>query len=123
MATRTSEPTHPVSGAVVAMRRLLGGLTDAPLFSMTPAETAQTLEDLSRPAAPGAEPELPVAAHPDVLKVAAAAGATSTASWWAHHTRQDRGDAVQRLRLAHALGDGRAKVREALAAGDLTEEA
>ena len=123
MAIRTSEHTHPVSGAVTAMRTLLAGLVDAPLYSMSPAEAARTLADLNRLAASVAELELRVAAHADVLEVGADAGATSTASWWAHHTHQDRGDASRRIALAHALGDGRSKVREALAAGDLTEEA
>jgi hypothetical protein len=123
MAINTSESEHPVTSAVSAMRTLLAGLADASLFAMSPAEAAQTLTELAALAAMVAEMNLRVAAHADVVQVGLDAGASSTATWWAHETGQDRGDAARRLRLAHALGDGRAKVRAAFAAGDISEEA
>jgi hypothetical protein len=123
MAINTSEPQHAVASAVSAMRTLLAGLADASLFAMSPAEAAQALTELAALAAMVGELTLRVVAHADVVEVGLDAGATSTATWWAHETGQDRGDAARRLRLAHALGDGRAKVRAAFAAGEISEEA
>jgi hypothetical protein len=123
MAINISEPQHAVASAVSAMRTLLAGLADASLFAMSPAEAAQALTELAALAAMVGELTLRVVAHADVVEVGLDAGATSTATWWAHETGQDRGDAARRLRLAHALGDGRAKVRAAFAAGEISEEA
>ncbi len=51
--------------------------------------------------------------------MADASGATSTAVWWAHHTRQTRSATHRAMRLAESLDDGHEPVRVALAEGEL----
>ncbi len=61
-----------------------------------------------------------LAAHGQAVGVEAASGATSTANWWAHATRQTRAAAHRKTRLATALGSEVFEpVRVALAEGRL----
>ena len=62
-----------------------------------------------------------VAAHAGGVGVGAASGATSTAAWWAHATRQTRLEAHRKMHLAMGL-ERFPLVRDALAAGDLVVE-
>ncbi|WP_435747529.1 DUF222 domain-containing protein [Nocardioides sp. SYSU DS0663] len=112
---------HPVSRAVARLRAELDGLAEVPLFGLGPGETGATLVELTRLAAQVAELELRVAAHAEEVGVEQQSGATSTASWWAHQTQQDRRAAAGRVRLADALGRFHS-VREALAAGRMNAE-
>ncbi|WP_435746516.1 DUF222 domain-containing protein [Nocardioides sp. SYSU DS0663] len=112
---------HPVSRAVARLREELDGLAEVPLFGLGPGETGATLVELTRLAAQVAELELRVAAHAGEVGVEQQTGATSTASWWAHATKQDRRAAAGRVRLAEALGRF-PLVREALAAGGVNAE-
>jgi hypothetical protein len=65
------------------------------------------------------ELELRVAAHAEATHVGEASGATSTASWWAHQTKQTRTEAHGKCRLAQALDEEHEPVRAALADGSL----
>src|SRR3954452_6282358 len=119
--TAMATPRHRVSAAVARMREAADAVTDASVWSMDPAQTKATLVEVTRLEAQVAELKLRVAAHADDLKVGEDEGATSTATWWAHTTRQVRPAATGQVRLAHALTE-RTHVRAALAAGDLRVE-
>jgi hypothetical protein len=85
---------------------------------MNAAETRDALVELSRLEAGLAELQLRVVGHARAVEVQAESGATSTANWWAHATRQTRASAHRKARLAAALGSGVLEpVRVALAEG------
>ena len=90
---------------------------------MDPGQTRETLTELARLAAQVAELQARVLGHADDLHLGDAEGATSTATWWAHASRQTRVAAHRQVRLATALAEDRyAPVRQALAAGELDAE-
>jgi hypothetical protein len=116
-------PRHRVAAAVHQMRTTADSVTGASVWSMDPEETTATLLEVTRLKAQVAELELRVAGHAQSLDLGAEQGATSTANWWAHTTRQTRPAAHGAIRLAVALAEDRhAPVRAALAAGDLNLE-
>src|SRR3954453_7832888 len=121
MAAPTSYPPTPaIARAVAVAHEVLDGVADAGTWSMDRDETAATLCSLTRLAARVSELEARVAAHACEVEVGERAGATSTATWWAHHTRLTRPEAHRRMRLAAALAeDAHEPVRVALAAGDV----
>ena len=123
MATSTQHPPrHVISRAVAGMRAQVADLTETSVWSMDRDETAATLVGLTELEAMLAELKLRVAAHADQAQVGETSGATSTATWWAHATRQTRPEAIRQLHLAKALADDHEPVRAALAAGDLVVE-
>src|SRR4051794_15300501 len=124
MAAPTSHaPTHAIARAVAVAHEVLDGVADASTWSMDGEETAATLCSLTRLAARVAELEARVAAHASEIEVGERAGATSTATWWACHTRLVRPEAHRRMRLATALAeDAHEPVRVALAAGEVVVE-
>lgn len=101
---------------------VLDEVTDASVWSMDPEETAATLVRLTATVARLSELELRVAAHADSIGIGESSGATSTANWWAHQTRQTRTDARRKVALGAALAYGHDCTRTALAAGDMTVE-
>src|SRR3954469_14314627 len=119
--TAMATPRHQVSAAVARMREAADAVTDASVWSMDPAQTKATLVEVTRLEAQVAELKLRVAAHAGELRLGEEEGATSTATWWAHTTRQVRPTATGQVRLAHALTE-RTHVRAALAAGELRVE-
>src|SRR5919112_1396275 len=119
--TAMATPRHQVSVAVARAHADLDPVADAAVWSLDPAETRATLLEVTRLESRVAELKLRVAAHADELKVGEDEGATSTATWWAHVTRQVRPAATGQVKLAHALTT-RVHVRDALAAGDLRVE-
>ena len=116
-----SPSRHLVSRVVVSLTDQVASVKEASLWSMSAAETEQTLVALTRLTAQVAELELRVAEHAGSIGVGDARGATSTAVWWAHTTRQTRLEAHRKMRLALGL-EHFPVVRDALAAGDLTLE-
>jgi Domain of unknown function (DUF222) len=120
MAASTAHPPlHAVARAVDQLDTVLDEVADAALWSMTPDETAATLTRLTRVIARATGLELRVAHHADTVGVGEDTGATSTANWWAHTTRQTRPEAHRKMRLATALAETHEPVRAALAAGDV----
>ncbi len=91
-------------------------LVETPAWSMTTVETRGSVTELTRLATRVAELELRVAAHADRSDVGTESGAPSTASWWAHATRQTRLQAHRKSRLAGVL-DSHDAVRTAMAEG------
>jgi hypothetical protein len=104
--------------AVAHAQTELDAAADTPVWSMEPAETAVTLVEVSRLKSRVAELEARIAAHADELQVGHDVGATSTANWLAHQTKETRPAAARTVRLGYDLATHDV-VRDALAHGDL----
>src|SRR3954454_13485505 len=119
MAAPTSHPpTHAIARAVAVAHEVLDGVADAGTWSMDGETTAATLCSLTRLAARISELEARVAAHASEIEVGERAGATSTATWWAHYTRLVGPEPHRRRALPAArAGGAHEPVRVALAAG------
>ena len=113
------DPRHRVAAFVASARTDLTGLAGVAVWSMTPAQTARTLLEVTRLKAQVAELELRVVAHAQSCEVGLDQGATSTATWWSHHTKVTRAEAHRLTRLATRLGEAHEPVRQALAAGEV----
>ncbi|MFC6043559.1 HNH endonuclease signature motif containing protein [Nocardioides hankookensis] len=116
--TAISTPRHRVSVAVAHAHTELDAVADASTWSMDVAETASTLVEVTRLEARVAELKARVAMHADEIEVGDTAGATTTANWLAHETKQTRPSAHRTVRFGYQL-DTHPQVRTALAAGDL----
>ena len=116
----TADRGHPIRSAAAQIHDILKTVRDAPAWSMSPAETREAMVELTRLEAQIAELQLRVAHHGQTVEVEADSGATSTANWWAHATKQTRAAAHRKTRLATALGsEAFEPVRVALAEGRL----
>ena len=103
-AAAHTPPRHVVSRAVAGAQSQVLSVAEASLWSLSPQESGEALAELGRLGAMVAELELRVAEHAHGLQVGEGRGATSTASWWAHATRQSRPVAHRKMRLALAWG-------------------
>ena len=111
---------HPITVAAAEMHDLLDTLTDMSTWTMSDEESRATLRELTRAEGRVAELKLRVANHAERNRVVDEVGATSTANWWAHHTKQTRTTAHRDLKLAQALDtDQHEPVRRALAKGEV----
>ena len=110
-------PPHRVLGFARAVDGALADLSEVPAWSMSAAEQAEALLVLDRVRSRLAELDLRVLAAADRAEVGAEDGATSTAAWLAHATRQTRARCGAAVRLADALEERYDATREALAAG------
>src|SRR6478609_1111718 len=120
MTTMTT-PHHQVATATAHMRGIADGVVDASVWSMTVDEAASTLVELTRLEAQVVELKARVAMHADEIQVGTEVGATSTATWLAHTTRQTRTAAYRTVHLGYDL-DTHDLVRDGLAHGDLVLE-
>src|SRR6478735_10711405 len=116
--TAMTTPRHRVASATAQMRDVADSVVDASVWSMDAVQTRSTLLDLTRLEAQVGELKARVAAHADDLQVGEDVGATNTACWLAHQTKQTRPDAHRVVRLGHAL-EGHSITRDALAAGEV----
>src|SRR6478609_11461270 len=119
--TAMTTPHHQVASATAHLRDIADGVVEASVWSMTAAEAAATLVELTRLEAQVVELKARVAAHADELQVGHEVGATSTANWLAHQTMQTRSAAAGVVRLGYDLGT-HDRVRNSLATGDLRPE-
>ncbi|WP_028643502.1 HNH endonuclease signature motif containing protein [Nocardioides sp. URHA0020] len=119
--TTIATPRHQVAKAIAHAHHDLDQVVDAAMWSMDTSETATALIDITRLEARVVELKTRVAAHADEVEVGTDVGATSTANWLAHQTRQTRPAAARTVQLGHdlAIYD---RVRSALACGDLRLE-
>ena len=115
----TPDPRHRVAAFVASTHADLDDLAGVSVWSMTPRETGPTLLALTRLKAQVAELELRLAQHAQASEVGLDQGATSTASWWSHHTNLTRGEAHRLTRLASRLSEAHEPVRRALAVGEV----
>ncbi|MEP9361906.1 DUF222 domain-containing protein [Nocardioides sp. CN2-186] len=113
--------SHRVASATAQMQAVADSVVDASVWSMTAVEASRTLVDLTRLEARVCELKARVAAHADDLGVGEKVGATSTANWLAHETKQTRPAAHGTVRLGHDL-EVHTITRDALASGDLVVE-
>src|SRR4051794_30573614 len=116
--TAIATPRHRVSVATAHVHAELDDVRDASVWSMDAAETAATLQSLSKARARVAELEARVAAHADDLHLGQDVGATSAANWLAHQTKQTRAETTRTVRLGHDL-DTHPLTRHALATGQV----
>ncbi|MDN4162901.1 HNH endonuclease signature motif containing protein [Nocardioides abyssi] len=86
---------------------------------MSDTEVSTALLEATRLRAQVEALELRLAAEADRRAVGDKVGATDTASWWGHETRQDRPAAKRRMRLAESL-DRHAPTASALAEGAIS---
>ena len=112
---------HPVTSTIAAVAQLLHDIADLGLWTLRPAETEANLTALAQLRHQITELELRHAHHAEHLNLGAAAGATDTAAWWANQTLQTKRDAKRRLALATALDRDHEPVRDAMAAGQVSE--
>ena len=123
MATVFDDTTrHPVTSTISAIAQQLRDIADLGLWTLGPAETGANLSALAQLRHQINELELRHAHHAERLSLGPAAGATDTASHWANQTRQTKRDTKRRMQLAHALDAGHEPVRDAMAAGLVSEE-
>jgi hypothetical protein len=116
----TLDRGHPIGAAAALIDDILKDVRDAPVWSMSAAETRRTMVQLTRLEAQLVELQTKVAAHGQTVEVEAENGATSTANWWAHETNQTRAGAHRKTKLATALAtEAHEPVRQALANGAL----
>src|SRR3954471_23429640 len=100
--TAMTTPHHQVASATARMRAIADGVVDASVWSMTAGEAASTLVQLIRLEAQVTELKARGAMHADEVQVGSDVGATSTANWLAHETRQTRPAAYKTVRLPSA---------------------
>ncbi len=123
MATVFDTPTtHPVAAAVAAAEAALDQVAGLGFWSMTSTEVTDTLAAMHRLQAKTAALTLGTLHHAETLQIGPDAGATDTASWWAHQTRQTKRAAHHRMALAQALDTDHGPVRDAMATGLVSEE-
>jgi hypothetical protein len=116
----TLDRAHPIGVAAARIDDLLKDVRDVPTWSMAPAEAADTAMLLTQVKAQLAEVEARVIDRVEQAGVAADAGATSTANWLAHTTKQTRTSAHRLARFAAALAnEAHEPVRRSLADGEL----
>jgi hypothetical protein len=113
---------HQVAVTVERLHTELDAVSQASVWSMGHDEFTETLTDLTRLRARVEELELRVAAGAHRADVGAHVGATSTASWWAHASRQTPSEAHRRMKLARSLDWDHEHTGDALSAGDVVLE-
>jgi hypothetical protein len=113
---------HPLLALADALEDLLTKATDAPTWSMTPADLQDVLPRLTRVRSRVAEVELRVLAEADRAGVGDDVGSTNTPAWFAHVTGQRVPTARAAAALAEQLDTGHAPTREALSAGRVNLE-
>ncbi|NHC24106.1 DUF222 domain-containing protein [Nocardioides sp. IC4_145] len=117
---KDSRPTaHPVCRAVAKSRKKTTTACGERLWEMADQEVATALLETGKLRAQVEALELKLAAEAERREVGDKTGATDTASWWSHQSRQDRPAAKGRMRLAKSLGH-HAPTAAALAEGAIS---
>ena len=124
MATVFGEPeAHPVAALVARLPTPTSTRSGTRDSGRSRTELADTLASVHRAAAPGHRTRAPGRPPaPTDHDLGANHGAADTAAWWANATRQTKRDAKRRLELAHALDCDHEPVRDAMAAGHVSED-
>jgi len=117
----TTRSGHPIAMLAARLHEDLDAVSDVATWSLNPAETRDLLVQITRATARLAEVEARVLTHADAIEAGVSTGATSTATWLAHTTKQTRSTAHRKTHLAKAL-DTHDATREALGRGDLHVE-
>ena len=110
----------PIRVGLSRIAEELKTLRDQPAWSMNAAEARAALVGADPAGSPDRRARVRVADHARTVAVEADSGATSTANWWAHATKQTRAAAHRKTRLAVAsASEVFEPVRVALAEGRL----
>ena len=112
---------HPLDQVVEALSAALDDAHAASLVGLEQAATADALRALAKVAARLDALTATVLRHAQEVRVEETAGATTTATWWAHATHRTRPAAHRDVTLAAALGRYTA-LAEALASGRINCE-
>ncbi len=116
----STDRAHPIGSFVSRFSDDLKTLRDQQVWSMDQVETRDTMVEITFAEAQLAELKARVTAHGQAIEVEADSGATSTANWLAHATRQTRTGAHRTAKFATALAsEAHEPVRIALADGEL----
>jgi hypothetical protein len=118
MTALQHSPEHRVAAFARRCGEELSEVAEAPLWSVSAEEAADTLVLLTRARAQLDELVMRVLRHAGTVEVGLDTGATSTTNWWAHATRTTRAEAHRTARLAAGL-ERHDEVRAALVAGSL----
>ncbi|MBC9734521.1 HNH endonuclease signature motif containing protein [Nocardioides marmotae] len=103
MAKDSRHHAHTVCRAVAKSRKKTRAAATADLWSMSDEDVEATLLEAEKLRAQADALALRLVAEADRRHAGERAGATDTASWWAHRTRQERRVAKGRARLAESL--------------------
>ncbi|MDN4175693.1 DUF222 domain-containing protein [Nocardioides sp. SOB77] len=103
MAKDSRHHAHTVCRAVAKSRKKVRSAATSDLWRMSDEDVATTLLEATKLRAQAEALELRLAAEADRRHVGERGGATDTASWWGHQTRQNRPVAKSRMRLAESL--------------------
>jgi hypothetical protein len=114
--TAIAHHPHPVTGAVVGVRRQLASVAEVPVWSLDADETTAVITEVLAAEAQLGELKARLLAHADQIDLAGTTSATKTATWLAHHTTTTRPAAFRAIRLAQGL-DEHQLTRQALAEG------
>ncbi len=114
--TAIAHHPHRVTRAMAGVRDQLGAVAGVPLWSMDAAETTTAISEVQAAKAQLAELEARLVAQAEALDIPGRSGATSTATWLAHHIHTTPGAAHRTVRLAAGLGS-HDQTRDALAEG------
>ncbi|GGO70363.1 HNH endonuclease signature motif containing protein [Nocardioides deserti] len=121
MARDSRHSAHPVCRAVAKSRKKARSACGSQLWQMSDDEVSTALLEATRLRAQVEALELKLAAEADRRAVGDKVGATDTASWWGHETKQDRPAAKRRMRLAESL-DRHTPTAAALAEGAISTD-
>ena len=116
----TTDRGHPIRSAAARIDDILKTVRDAPAWSMSAGRDPGGDGRADPPGGPDRRAAAPGRPHGQTVEVEADSGATTTANWWAHATKQTRAAAHRKTRLAAALGsEAFEPTRVALAEGRL----
>ncbi len=118
-AALRERPGHPRE-ALAALRAGVDAAATAPLWRCIDGEVAEAVADLDREASRVDAARLRLLTEADQRGIAAAAGATSTAQWYAHTTTSRRQHAGHRVALARSVNGPLAATGAVLATGGIT---
>jgi hypothetical protein len=113
--------THPIISAVARIQTELDTLAELASWSLGSSELARLLPQVAKQRSQLACLELGLAHHADAVGLGTEIGAADTGAFWANSTRQVKGIAKHRLKLAAAL-DRHETTRTAMAAGTVAED-
>ena len=114
--TAIAHHPHRVTRAMAGVRDQLAAVAGVPLWSMDATETTTAISEVQQAEAQLAELEARLVAQAEALDIPGRSGATSTATWLAHHTKTTRAAAHRTVRLAAGL-ESHDQTRDALAEG------
>jgi len=113
--------THVVTRTVHHLHRVMGEVTDAPVYALDAAATREALVELSRHQAQVAELEARLLTHAHTVQAHEADQSKDVKQWWANATGHRHTTGAGRVKLAEGLA-AYPDLAAAMAAGDVVAE-